>query len=187
MKHVVVVASRECEFAEAPVHKGAAVADLGQRVHGGRLVEFPVKSLFAGVLEVDFQHVLAQLEPIVGIQDHLGNLVSVYESAVGTSQILDGDVLAVEGQAAVLAAYQLVVQADVGVLASAENDRTLFEGNLLELGLGVQDYQVRVQFQRPEGDGIARRDYGLVQILHFFSNFSNNITNSGPNVILGNM
>ena len=101
-------------------------------------------SLFAGILEVNFQHVLAQLQAVVGIQDHLAHRIPIYIGAVGAAQVLDRDVLAVEGQAAVLAAHQFVVQADVGIGTATKDNSAFFQGNLLELSLGVQDYQMWV-------------------------------------------
>ena len=52
--NIIVVATGKCEFAQAAVHKCAAVADAGERVHGGRFVEFAVKGLFARVLKIYF-------------------------------------------------------------------------------------------------------------------------------------
>ena len=87
---------------------------------------------------------LAKLQAVVGIQDHLVHRIPIYIGAVGAAQVLDRDVLAVEGQAAVLAAHQFVVQADVGIGTATKDNSAFFQGNLLELSLGVQDYQMWV-------------------------------------------
>jgi len=79
----------------------------------------------------------------------------------------------------VLAAHQFVVQADVGIGTATKDNSAFFQGNLLELSLGVQDYQVGVQLQHSEGDGVARCNDGLVQILHIFSNDTFNIVKEG--------
>jgi hypothetical protein len=60
------------------------------------------------------------------------------------------------------AAHELVVEAHVGILTAPEGNRPLREGNLLELGLGVQDYKVRTQLNFLEFDCLARGNDGLV-------------------------
>ena len=50
----------------------------------------------------------------------------------------------------------------VGILPAPEGNRPLREGNLLELGLRVQDYEVRAQLDLFELDGLARGNDGLV-------------------------
>ena len=68
----------------------------------------------------------------------------------------------VKRDGAVPAAHQFVVEANVGILATPECHRPLGERNLLELGLGVQDYEVRAQFDFFELDGLARGNDSLV-------------------------
>ena len=72
-----------------------------------------------------------------------GDGTTVHEGAVSAPQILDGYVDAIKGEGAVPAAYELVVQADIGVLATAQNNRAFFKRNLLELVLRVEYNQVR--------------------------------------------
>ena len=163
--YIIIVAAGEGEFAEAPVHKGAAVADLGQRIHGGRLVELSVKGFFACVLEVHLQDHLADLQAVVVFELAFGDGASVYEGAVGAAQVLHGNVDAVKGDGAMPAADQFVVHADVGILAAAQDDRAFFKGNLLELVLRIEYNQVRPHLCDGEFDGVATGNCS-VHVLH---------------------
>ena len=85
--------------------------------------------------------------------------------AVGAAQILDGYVDSVEGEGAMLAAYQLVVHADIGVLSTPENDCALFKRNLLELVLRVKYNQVRPHLRDGQLDRVSAGNRSI-HILH---------------------
>ena len=83
--YVEVVAAGKREFAEGAVKERAAVRDLGERVHGGRLEQLSVEFLFGAVLEVDFQDHLADLQAVVRFEHAFGDGLPVDECSVGAS------------------------------------------------------------------------------------------------------
>ena len=160
--NVIVVAPCEREFTEAPVHEGAAVRNLGERIRRRSLEKFTVDSLFGGILEFHFQDHRADLQAVVGAKDCLGDGVAVDVGAVGAAEVFHGDVQPVETDFAVLAAYEFVVQVDIGIAAATEDDAANREGDLLELGLRIQHDEMRSHLTRLKPDRLVSCDDSLV-------------------------
>ena len=60
------------------------------------------------------------------------------------------------------AAYQFVIETDVGALPTSENYGSFFERNLSEIALRVQDYQVRMNDHLVEPDDVVVVDDGFI-------------------------
>ena len=93
--------------------------------------------------------------------------VPVDKSAVSAAEVFDRDATSVKGKSAMPPAYQLVFEANIGVLPAPENNSSPFERNLRKLILRIQDYQMRMHHHLVELDGIVVAHDGFV-----FHNFS---------------